>query len=58
MENERIQAESINASRNSGTGRVVVGHKWPNEHELVVILSDDFDEARTAALIRYIYDFV
>jgi len=52
------ELKPVNSSTGSGTGQAVVGHQWISEKELRVILSDDFDEARTAALIRWIYDFV
>ncbi len=55
MDNETPKV--VSTSTSSGTGRAVVGHQWPTERELRIILSDDFDESRTAALIAWIYQF-
>lgn len=56
MVNERMKTETRNETKHSGTG-AVAGHQWISDKELRVILGDNFDEARTAALIAWIYAF-
>jgi hypothetical protein len=55
VEKEPIRV--VNERTDAGTLYAVAAHQWIGDRELRVILSDDFDDARTAALIAWLYAF-